>query len=119
MMYADRLGKTIDVISSWDGIDFVVKFIRTGQSPMSGSPNGDPVQATGGPFLKAGAPSKPVAIVLEPSILPEEAKGILNSIEECVFARLPVYYSFAGAANALNLVLGHNESRACEPGGRP
>ena len=54
----------------------------------------------------------PVAIVLEPSILPEEAKGILASLQECVSSRLPVYYSFASAANAINLVLSYNERRA-------
>ena len=112
MMYPERLSRTIDAVSQWDGVDFLVKFIRTGQSPMSGASSGHPVQATGGAFLKSGTPSKPVAIVLEPSIIPEEAKGILSSLQECVSSGLPVYYSFASAARAISLFLAHNESRA-------
>ncbi len=55
--------------------------------------------------------SKPMAMIIEPSILPQEAGEILPLIQKCVSSGLPVYYSFAGAANAISLVLSHNENR--------
>jgi len=112
MIYPERLSKTIDIISRWEGTDFLVKFMRTGQSPQLGGIQGmlDIVKA--GAFEKDGASSKPVAIVLEPSIIVEEAKYIFQSLQECVSLGLPVYYSFASAANAINLVLSYSEDRA-------
>jgi len=57
--------------------------------------------------IKQGLLPKPVAMVLEPSIMPKEAEAILTAIHGCISAGLPVYYSFATAANAINLVLNH------------
>lgn len=111
MMNLENVSKTIDIISRWEGIDFLVKFMRTGQSTQLMGLGGGSFLVVGRTFAKSGASSKPVAIVLEPSLLPEEAKGILASLQECVSSRLPVYYSFASAANAINLVLSYNESR--------
>jgi hypothetical protein len=51
-------------------------------------------------------------MVLEPSILPQEAEAILAAIRECISSGLPVYYSFAAAANAINLVLSHAKKRS-------
>jgi hypothetical protein len=48
-------------------------------------------------------------MVLEPSILPNEAEAILAAIRGCISSGIPVYYSFAAAANAINLVLNHAE----------
>jgi len=111
MMFADRISKTVDIVAQWEGIDFLVKFIRGGQSPQSGNPSNQPVHSSGGSFIKSGTSSKPTAIILEPSILPEESAGIFNSLQECVSARLPVYYSFASAANAINLFLNYHENK--------
>jgi len=112
MIYPDRLSKTIDIILRWERVDFLVKFMRTGQSPQPGGISGQSFLLREGTSAKDGAPSKPVAVVLEPSILPEEAKGIFAVLQECVSSRLPVYYSFASAANAINLVLSYHENRA-------
>ncbi len=110
MMNLENVSKTIDIVSRWEGIDFLVKFMRTGQSTQLMGLGDGSFLMMGRAFVKSGASSKPMAIVLEPSLLPEEAEGILASLQECVSSRLPVYYSFASAANAINLVLSYNES---------
>jgi len=109
MMFPDLIGRTIDIISHWDGCDFLVKFMRTGQSPMQMEDRGRAMQFGSAPFLKGGADIKPVAVVLEPSIIPEEQKGIFKTLQYCVDNSLPVYNSFTSAAHAIDLVLQHNE----------
>jgi acyl-CoA synthetase (NDP forming) len=104
MMNIPNLKRTVDIVSRWDGVDFLVDFMRIGQSPRLGTFSVGWVLAT------AGA-SKPTAVVLEPSLTPEEASEILSGIEKCAAAHLPVYYSFTSAANAINLVLNYYESR--------
>lgn len=104
MMNIPNLKRTVDIVSRWDGVDFLVDFMRIGQSTRLGSFSVDWV-------LAAGRASKPTAVVLEPSLVPEEASEILSGIEKCAAAHLPVYYSFASAANAINLVLNYYESQ--------
>jgi acyl-CoA synthetase (NDP forming) len=99
-----NLKRTVDIVSRWDGVDFLVDFMRIGQSPRLGTFSVGWVLATAGV-------SKPTAVVLEPSLVPEEASEILSGIEKCAAAHLPVYYSFTSAANAINLVLNYYESR--------
>jgi hypothetical protein len=41
--------------------------------------------------------------------LPKEAEAILAAIHSCISSGIPVYYSFAAAANAINLVLNNAE----------
>jgi hypothetical protein len=55
---------------------------------------------------------KPVAMVIEPSIIPEEAEAILAAIRSAISSGLPVYYSFAAAANAICLVLNHTKKQS-------
>lgn len=112
MMDPEKVSKTIDIISRWEGIDFLVKFVRTGQSPMLGGIMGQSFLMSRGASEKEGVSSKPEAIVLEPSVVPEEARGIFDSLKTCVSSRLPVYYSFDSAANAINLVLSYSENRS-------
>jgi len=112
MMYPENVSKTIDIISRWDGMDFWVKFVRTGQASQIEDLTGAPLSDMMGGFLRnSGVSSKPVAVVIEPSMLPEEARLLFTYIQGCVSSRLPVYYSFVSAANAINLVLSYNEHR--------
>ncbi len=112
MMDPESVNRTLDIISRWEGADFLVKFIITGQSSQVGGIKSDLSSLiTGGTLAKDRQSSKPVAIVLQPSILPEETMGDFALLQECVSSRLPVYYSFASAANAINLVLSHSENR--------
>lgn len=104
------VSKTIDIISRWEGADFLVKFIRTSQSAQPGGISGQSSLILSGSCERHEQSCKPVAIVLEPSILPEEAEGDLALLRECVASGLPVYHSFASAASAIDLVLSHSEN---------
>jgi hypothetical protein len=43
--------------------------------------------------------------------VPEEEAAVFEYIKHCVNAPYPVYFSFASAASAINLVLAHYEKR--------
>jgi acyl-CoA synthetase (NDP forming) len=104
--------KTLGILSKWKGTDFIVTFVRTGQFTTSRISE-DHLNLLMSRFsVKQGLLPKPVAMVLEPSILPKEAEAILAAIRGCISAGLPVYYSFAAAANAINLVLNNAEKRS-------
>jgi acetyltransferase len=101
--------KTFGILSKWEGTDFIVTFVRTGQFTTSRISE-DHLNLLMSRFsIKQGLLPKPVAIVLEPSILPKEAEAILAAIHSCISSGIPVYYSFAAAANAINLVLNNAE----------
>ena len=101
--------KTFSILSKWDGADFIVSFVRTGQFTTSRISE-DHLNLLMSRFsVKQGDLPKPVAMVLEPSIIPKEAEAILAAIRGCISSGLPVYYSFAAAANAIHLVLNHAE----------
>jgi len=112
MFNLEGVSKTLDIISRWEGIDFLVTFVRPGQSPPSRISE-DHLNLLVSRFsVKQGLLPKPVAMVLEPSILPREAEAILAAIRGCISFGLPVYYSFAAAANAINLVLDHTKKQS-------
>jgi len=101
--------KTFLILSNWEGTDFLVSFVRTGQFTTSRISE-DHLNLLMSRFsIKQGLLPKPVAMVLEPSIVPKEAEAILVAINGCISSGLPVYYSFAAAANAINLVLNNAE----------
>jgi len=101
--------KTFAILSAWEGTDFLVTFVRTGQFTTSRISE-DHLNLLMSRFsVKQGNLPKPVAMVLEPSVIPNEAEAILAAIRGCISSGLPVYYSFAAAANAINLVLNHAE----------
>ena len=116
MMFPEMIEKTTEIISQWGGFDFWVKFSRTGQSARPGDMSLQPSQMPAEALKKDMASSKPVAMVIEPSVVPEEAEQIFPSIQKAVSSGLPVYYSFASAANAINLVLSYYENRASRAG---
>jgi acyl-CoA synthetase (NDP forming) len=104
--------KTFIILSTWDGADFIVTFVRTGQFTTSRISE-DHLNLLMSRFsVKQGDLPKPIAMVLEPSIMPREAEAILAAIRSAISSGLPVYYSFAAAANAINLVLDHAERRS-------
>jgi hypothetical protein len=109
MLNYEGVVKTFNILSRWEGTDFLVSFVRTGQFTTSRISE-DHLNLLMSRFsIKQGLLSKPVAMVLEPSILPNEAEAILAAIRGCISSGIPVYYSFAAAANAINLVLNHAE----------
>jgi len=111
MMYPERVTRTIDIIMQWEGCDFLVWFMRMGQSQQAGGLRGNLLMMAG-PFTACSrASSKPLAVVLEPSILPEESEGIYALLQKYVSSGMPVYYSFASAANAIDLVLSYYKNQ--------
>ncbi len=112
MMNLEGVVKTFAILSRWEGADFIVTFIRTGQFTTYRTAE-DHVNLLMSRFsVKQGQLPKPVAMVIEPSILPQEAEAILAAIRNSISFGLPVYYSFAAAANAINLVLSQAETRS-------
>ena len=111
-MNPEGVGRTLNIVSRWEGSDFLVTFVRTGQFPASQISEIQVNFLMSRFSMKQGHFPKPVAMVLEPSILPQEAEAILAAIRGCISSGLPVYYSFAAAANAINLVLNHTERQS-------
>ncbi len=112
MMNLEGISKTFDIVSRWEGADFLVTFVRTGQFTVPQITETHLNLLMSRFSIKQGHLPKPVAMVLEPSILPKEAEAILAAIRSCISSGLPVYYSFAAAANAINLVLNHTEKQS-------
>ena len=109
MTEIEKLVETVNIISQWEMIDFLIGFFRPSTMPQNARPllfwMVDRV-------LKATkALSKPIALVAIPSIVPEEAKETFPTIQRLVSLRLPIYFSFAGAADAISRVLSYNETR--------
>jgi len=111
MMNLEGVIKTFSILSRWEGADFLVTFVRTGQFTASRISENQLDLLMSRFSIKQGLFPKPVAMVLEPSIMPKEAEAILAAIRSCISSGLPVYYSFAAAANAINLVLNHTEKQ--------
>jgi acyl-CoA synthetase (NDP forming) len=113
MMNTEGVIQTFGILSKWEGIDFLVIFIRTGQFTTSRISETQLQNLLMSRFpIKQGLFPKPLAMVIEPSIMPEEAKAILAAIRNAISSKLPVYFSFATAANAINLILNHIERQS-------
>ena len=113
MFDMDSVIKTFGILSQWQGADFLVMFVRTGQFTASRISDNQLKHMLMTRFpIKQGQFPKPVAMVIEPSIMPQEAEAILSAIQSSVSSGLPVYYSFDSAATAINLVLTHAETRS-------
>jgi acyl-CoA synthetase (NDP forming) len=116
MFDTESVIKTFGILSRWEGADFLVTFIRTGQFTASRISDNQLKNLLMSRFpIKQGQFPKPVAMVIEPSVMPEEGEAILTAIRGAVSSGLPVYYSFAAAASAINLVLSHAETQSKEP----
>ncbi|UCE73638.1 MAG: CoA-binding protein, partial [Methanomassiliicoccales archaeon] len=105
----EKLLRTVRIISQWEEIDFLIWFLDLAWAELSEM---DRIhEILNGILTESRVASKPIAIVIRTDISPEQAKKVYSFIQECVFFELPIYYSFASAANAINLVLSHNERR--------
>jgi len=113
MMQPEKLLRTIHIISQWEGIDFLIWFLDLAWIPLSEMDRVHKILE--GIMSESSAALKPAAIVIRTDISPEQAKKVYSFVQKCVSFELPVYYSFASAANAINLVLSHNERRLGKP----
>jgi len=108
MMEIEKMVRTAGIISRWKGVDFLIGFLNLVWPQPSFRKQMDKLIAM---ILEESiASSKPMALVLEPGILPEQAKQLFDLTAKCVDLGLAVYYSHASAAKAINLVLNHNEN---------
>jgi acyl-CoA synthetase (NDP forming) len=113
MFNTEGVIKTFGILLGWEGADFLVIFIRTGQFTASRISDHQLENLLMSRFpIKQGQLPKPVAMVIEPSIIPHEAEAILAAIRNSISSGLPVYYSFASAATAINLVLNYTERQS-------
>jgi acyl-CoA synthetase (NDP forming) len=113
MFNTEGVIRTLGILSGWEGADFLVMFVRTGQFTASRISDNQLKTLLMSRFpIKQDQFAKPVAMVIEPSIIPEEAEAILAAMRSSISSGMPVYYSFAAAANAINLVLDHAENRS-------
>ena len=108
-MEPEKLLRTVRIISQWEGIDFLIWFLDLGWVPLSVMNLMHEI--VDGILAESRAVLKPIAIVVQTDISPEQAKKGYLFVEKCVSSELPIYYSFASAANAINLLLTHNERR--------
>ena len=107
------LEKTFRIVAQWQDIDLIVGF-------MSLLFNRKLLEQRLYAFDKgmievARDMKKPLAIIVETSIVPEEAEFILPFIQKCASYGFPIYFSFASAAKALSLVLKYNERKQAHP----
>lgn len=102
-MEVNKAIKTFETISQWDEIDFLIGFTKLSQTPKTLLFD----RLRKGMLEASKVVQKPMAFVIEPELSPEKAKDSLSLIQEFTDAGLPVYYSFASAANAISLRLGH------------
>jgi len=103
-MAPSNVRRTLEVLARWGQFDFMVCFLVPTQTTR--------VRDLRDFFLRFDGIGKPMAIVIVTSIVPEEANSIFEPIKGYAAAGYPLYFSFAGAANAIALALTHYERRA-------
>ena len=107
MMDVEKMVRTAGIISRWKGIDFLIGFLNLVWPQPAFRRHMDTLVAM--MLEESIASSKPMALVLKPGILPEQAKQLFDLTQKCVDLGLAVYTSHASAAKAISLVLSHNE----------
>jgi len=109
MIASDDLIRAVDVLTDWDEVDFCVGFIRPSQMPPYAWSF---MQKWGQAMFKAYLGSrKPLAFICDNAVLPERHNATYSIWQEFVKARLALYYSYPGAAEALRLVAQYNERK--------
>jgi len=105
----EKFSETIEIVSEWDEIDFLVKFFcpPMGVRPLALSV--DQAKMFGRLFVSTGQSSKPVAVIIESNVAPQDMERIAAMQEECVSACLPLFGSFEAAAKAIDLVSSYHE----------
>jgi acyl-CoA synthetase (NDP forming) len=103
----EKLFKTFRIVSQWEGIDFVIWFLDLAWIPaeeMEYMPTR--IERI---IAECRGASKPVAAVVQADISWDQIEKLHFFLEKCISFDLPVYYTFAAAAHAIDLVLRRNE----------
>lgn len=107
MLEVDKLVETAKIATQWEGSDFLTIFFAAAQ--FAWGMEDKVLQMVDGVFKAARLNSKPTAAVMVPGIVPELAAQTFPIIQKIVSIGIPVYYSFDGAAKAIDLVLSYHE----------
>ena len=103
-METDKVAKVVDILSDWEEIDFLVGFMDL--TGFSGGPTSREWVTGFDAMLKAGQNcTKPMAMVMHLSSVPEDAQGIQVLSQKSIGLKFPTYLSFRGAASGISLVL--------------
>ncbi|MBN1375821.1 MAG: CoA-binding protein [Dehalococcoidia bacterium] len=101
--------KAVQLLTRWKEVDFCVGFFRPSQMNPSFF---DMVCRSDGLVDKAFADShKPVAYIIESGVTPDRQAIAFEMIQNTAARGRPVYYSFAGASEALRLVADYNNRK--------
>ncbi len=101
----DKLAKMTSIVLGWERVDFLTFFLSAVLLPEGMKRMILPMVDS---LRKVSAElSKPMTIVFKHSIFPEEAMTLFPIVQKIVSLGLPVYFSFAGNARAIDLVLSH------------
>jgi len=117
ILEVDSVVKAVNILAQWEGVDLVVEFLRPTHAPRTPDKRGRRILRMADGLLQASQNvSKPAAIVLEHSILPEQVQEVFALTQEFISLGLPVYFSFASAANAMDAVLNYYENQPSQIG---
>jgi hypothetical protein len=109
MTEPENLLRAVRIISQWEGIDFLIWFLDLAWIQLNEMKRMNKI--IDGILAESRAALKPMAVVVQTDISPKEVQKHYSFLEKCVSSELPIYYSFASAANAINLVLSHSKRR--------
>ncbi len=107
MMESDNLLRAVEILTDWDEVDFCMGFLRPSQLS---------IEAFAAMFSESLSQAyskshKPVGYICEDARLPERNNAIFQLIQKIVATKMPLYYTFPAAAEALKMVIEYNECR--------
>jgi acyl-CoA synthetase (NDP forming) len=114
MTEPDKVLRAVRIIVQWEGIDFLIWFLDLAWIHFNEMNYVHKI--IDGIVAESRVALKPIAVVVQADLSPEQAKKNDSFVQKCVSSELPIYYSFASAANAIHLVLSYNERRLAKGG---
>jgi acyl-CoA synthetase (NDP forming) len=107
ILEVDKVVETANIVTRWEGTDFLTTFFHPGAFPPTVIPLF--IRMIDGIHRVSTLNSKPVAYIILSSIIPEVAAHAYAYFTRTASLSVPVYYSFEGAARAIDLVLRYNK----------
>ncbi|MCK9274159.1 MAG: CoA-binding protein [Syntrophales bacterium] len=95
--------RALDILSRWGDFDLMVHFLVLSQSTRAADFPGGPLKLSHMPY--------PTAVVVAISIIPEETDRVYEYVNYYANEGVPVYFSYASAANAIKKVILHYRGR--------
>jgi len=101
----EKLIKTVDIVMRAENIDFIVLFF----SVRDRLPSESIFRLINHVLGQNKVPAKPMALILNPSVIPEEVTAAFNLINRLSTLKLPIYFSYSQAARAINSLITYQE----------